>query len=110
MSERFLVELADRGWNIPRLPFRLVKAIQPAIYEVYLAAGGEGMTDETASCLEEADLDVLAEAVWRACSYVDVPLTFDAFLDLPFSVEDLLKALPAVARAVGLRVTIEGDA
>ena len=49
----------------------------------------------------EAQLDRLAEATWRAIAHVEPALSLDEFLDLPFSVGDLIQAFPAVARAVG---------
>jgi hypothetical protein len=45
----------------------------------------------------------LAEATWRAVSFVDPELSYTQFLDLPFSVGELIQAFPAVARATGLR-------
>ena len=48
--------------------------------------------------LSEAQLDRLAEATWRAVSFVDPELSFADFLDLPFSVGELIQAFPSVAR------------
>lgn len=101
--EQNAITLAGRTWEVPRLPFRAVKAIQPALFEIYLAAGGPSMSGESVARLNEAQLDRLAEATWRAISFVDPELSLAAFIDLPFSVGELIQAFPSVARASGLK-------
>lgn len=96
-DETFPVELAGRRWNLPHLPFRLIKAIQPALFKAY-ADAGEGALNET-------QIDNLAQSAWRAISHVEPSLSFEDFLGLSFSVGDLFAALPAVAQAAGLRPT-----
>ena len=39
-EETFAIALAGRRWALPHLPFRAIKAIQPALFEVYAEAGG----------------------------------------------------------------------
>ena len=102
-GETFRVELGGKAWDVPHLPFRAIKAIQPALYGFYVSAGGAAMTSDTIARLSEADLDRLADAIWRTVSAADPALTFADFLDLPFSVSDLIRVFPAVAKAVGLR-------
>ena len=104
-EETFAVELGGRRWRLPHLPFRAIKAIQPALFDTYLAAGGQSMSTDTVARLGEAHLDRLAEATWRAIAVVDPTLSFAEFLDLPFSVGELIHTFPAVAKAVGLRTT-----
>ena len=104
-DETFSVALGGKRWDLPHLPFRAIKAIQPALFETYLAAGGQAMSTDTVARLGEAHLDRLAEATWRAITVVDPALSFAEFLDLPFSVGELIQAFPAVAKAVGLRTT-----
>jgi hypothetical protein len=99
IEEPFVLALAGRQWALPHLPFRVIKAIQPALFKVY--AQTEQMAD---SPLSEAQIDVLAGATWQAIAYVDPTLTFEEFLGLPFSVADLFLVLPVVAQAAGLRV------
>jgi hypothetical protein len=96
-DETFAVELAGRRWNLPHLPFRLIKTIQPALFKADADAGEGG--------LSEAQIDNLADAAFRAISYVEPSLSYDDFLGLSFSVGDLFAALPAVAQAAGLRPT-----
>ena len=93
-DDTFVVELAGRRWALPHLPFRLIKSIQPALFKAYADAGEGG--------LDEAQIDNLAQAAWRALAHVEPSLTFDDFMALPFSVNDLFAALPAVAQAAGL--------
>jgi hypothetical protein len=102
-EEAFAVLLGGRTWAVPHLPFRAIKAIQPALFDVYLEAGGPAMSAESVARLSEAQLDRLAEATWRAVSFVDPALSYADFLDLPFSVGELIQAFPSVARAAGLR-------
>ena len=102
-EETFAVALGGRRWLLPHLPFRAIKAIQPALFDVYLAAGGASLSSESVARLGEAELDKLAEATWRAIAHVEPALSYADFLDLPFSVGELIQAFPSVARAAGLR-------
>ena len=102
-DETFSVSLAGRAWALPHLPFRAVKAIQPALFAVYADAGGAEMSASSVARLGEAQFDKLAEATWRAIAVVEPALSYADFLDLPFSVGDLIQAFPAVAKAAGLR-------
>jgi hypothetical protein len=102
-DETFAVTLAGRSWALPHLPFRAIKAIQPALFDIYLAAGGQAISSDSVARLGEPELDRLAEATWRAIAQVDPALSFADFLDLPFSVGELIQAFPAVAKAAGLR-------
>jgi hypothetical protein len=61
-EEPFAVSLGGKTWSVPHLPFRAIKAIQPALFDVYLAAGGSSMSAESVARLSEAQLDRLAEA------------------------------------------------
>jgi hypothetical protein len=102
-EEAFSISLGGKSWSVPHLPFRAIKAIQPALFDVYLAAGGPSMSGESVAGLGEAQLDRLAEATWRAVSFVEPELSFAKFLDLAFSVGELIQAFPSVARAAGLQ-------
>ena len=102
-EETFAVSLAGRSWALPHLPFRAIKAIQPALFQVYAEAGGEAITTGSVAALGEAQIERLAQATWRAIAHVDPALTFDDFLNLPFSVGELIQAFPSIAKAAGLR-------
>jgi hypothetical protein len=102
-DETFPIALGGKAWALPHLPFRAIKAIQPALYDIYVAAGGTSMSSGGVARLGEAELERLAEAIWRAISHVDPALSLADFLELPFSVGDLIQAFPSVAKAVGLR-------
>jgi hypothetical protein len=102
-DEPFAISLGGKTWSVPHLPFRAIKAIQPALFDVYLSAGGAAMSAESVARLNEAQLDRLAEATWRAVSFVEPDLSFANFLDLAFSVGELIQAFPSVAKAAGLR-------
>lgn len=109
-EETFTIALAGRRWALPHLPFRAIKAIQPALFQVYAEAGGAELSTASVARLGEAQFDRLAEATWRAIAVVDPTLGYDAFLELPFSVGELIQAFPALAKAAGLRAVEASDA
>jgi len=102
-EETFLVSLGGRQWVLPHLPFRAIKKIQPALFQVYSELGGAAISTASVARLSEAQLDRLAEATYLAIAHVDPELTREAFLDLRFSVGELMQAFPAVAASAGLR-------
>ena len=73
-EETFRRRLAGRRWTLPHLPFRAIKAIQPALFQVYAEAGGEAITTPSVAALGEAQIERLAEATWRAIAHVDPAL------------------------------------
>jgi hypothetical protein len=109
-EEPFIVALGGRRWSLPHLPFRAIKKIQPALFQVYGELGGATISTANVARLSEAQLDCLAEATYQAVAHVDPELSRDAFLDLPFSVSDLMQAFPAIAQAAGLRAAKPSDA
>ncbi len=109
-EETFAVALAGRSWALPHLPFRAIKAIQPALFSVYADAGGAEMSASSVAQLGEAQFDRLAEATWRAIAVVEPALSYAEFVDLPFSVAELIQAFPAVAKAAGLRAAAATEA
>jgi hypothetical protein len=109
-EETFEVALAGRRWALPHLPFRAVKAIQPALFAVYADAGGAEMSAASVARLGEAQFDRLAEATWRAIAVVEPALSYAEFVDLPFSIGELIQAFPAVAKAAGLRAAAANEA
>ena len=102
-EETFLVSLGGRRWALPHLPFRAIKKIQPALFQVYAELGGAAISTASVAQLSEAQLDRLAEATYQAIASVDPDLSREAFLDLPFSVSELMQAFPSIAKAAGLR-------
>ncbi len=101
-EETFPIALGGHEWSLPHLSFRTIKAMQPTLFEIYAEIGAQASDAQSAS-LSEAHLDRLAQVTWRALATVDPDLAYDAFLDLPFSVSDLIKAFPSLAYAAGLR-------
>ena len=53
-EEAFVISLGGKTWSIPHLPFRAIKAIQPALFEAYLGAGGASMSAESVARLERS--------------------------------------------------------
>ncbi len=106
-EETFVIALGGRSWTLPHLPFRAIKAIQPALFQIYADAGGDATTSASVARLGEPQFDRLAQATWRAIAVVDPSLGFEDFLDLKFSVGELIQALPALAKAAGLRASAQ---
>ena len=102
-EDTFPIELAGRRWTLPHLPFRAIKAIQPALFQIYAEAGGGDVTPMRLAGLNEAQLERLAEAVWRGVAHVEPGLSFEAFQELSFSVADLIRVFPEIAGAAGLQ-------
>ena len=46
-DETFPIALGGKRWALPHLPFRAIKAIQPALYDIYVAAGGAAMSSDS---------------------------------------------------------------
>jgi hypothetical protein len=109
-EETFPIALAGRQWGLPHLPFRAIKKIQPALFQIYVELGGAAMSTASVAQLSEAQLDRLAEATFQAIVHTDPDLSKEAFLDLPFSVSELMRAFPNVARAAGLHAAGPADA
>jgi hypothetical protein len=108
-EETFTIALGGRRWAAPHLPFRAIKKIQPALFQLYLDLGGMDASRETFARLSESQLDRLAEAVYEAVAVVDKEMSREQFFDLPFSVSELMQAFPSVARAAGLRPAQAGS-
>lgn len=102
-EETFVVALGGRTWSLPHLPFRAIKKVQPILFQLYAELGGGEASAIDLSRFTEAQLDRLAEAAYLAVATVDKELSREAFLDLPFSVGELMLAFPAIAQAAGLR-------
>jgi hypothetical protein len=102
-EETFTVTLGGRQWSLPHLPFRAIKKIQPILFQLYADLGGAGASPADISRFDEARLDRLSEAAYLAIATVDKELSREAFLELRFSVGELLLAFPSIARASGLR-------
>jgi hypothetical protein len=109
-EETFAVSLAGRRWDLPHLPFRAIKKIQPVLFQIYAELGGAAISTSRIAELSEVQLDRLADATWQAIVHVDPGLARDAFLDLPFSVGELMLAFPSLANAAGLRAVKPSEA
>lgn len=103
-DETFPVALGGRRWQIPHLPFRVLKKAQPRLLKRSRALAGESSDIGMILRLDEESLDDLAEAVFLAVQVADPSLTREVFLDLPFSAADLIGAMPSVIAACGLKV------
>ena len=62
-EESFPVALGGRQWSLPHLPFRAIKKIQPALFQLYAELGGAAISPASVAQLSEAQLDRLAVGV-----------------------------------------------
>ena len=102
-DDTFPIVLAGREWRLPHLTFRTIKGVQPLLFDVYAKMSSHIDEPSKGASISEEQLDRLAEATWRSIATIDPGLSFQDFLDLPFSVGELLAAFPAIAQAAGLR-------
>ena len=93
------IALGGKTWTLPPLPWRIVREIQPALGTFFSLAGADGANTLR---LTSDQLDALAGVVFRAAAFVEGGLTREAFDNLAFSPLDVVRAIPAVARACGL--------
>ena len=91
---------AGRDYELPRLPWRLSKQVQPALMQVLSQFGGASAP--ALAALPSAEYDRLGEAVRLALTSVDASMTREAFGELPIGLADLVAAIPAVCLASGL--------
>ena len=92
--------LGGKVWNLPPLPWRIVRKAQPAIVRFFEQAGGSDMPNMMKLTTEE--FDALAGVVYSAASFVEPALTREQFDDLAFAPIDLIMAIPIVSKACGL--------
>ena len=105
------IELADREWIVPRLPWRIARDVQASIFAVFEAAGGAGLSETTLSRLKPADLDRLADAIYFATTGATSGPKIERkdFDELPFGVAELLAAFGAAAACCGMEPRKAGD-
>ena len=106
MSEgAFLVSLGGRRWSPAASSLPGDQENSASVVPGLFRLGGGAISTASVAQLSEAQLDRLAEATYLAIAHVDPELSRESFLDLPFSVSELMEAFPAVANSAGLRST-----
>jgi hypothetical protein len=112
MNETFPVELGGKKWEIPHLPFRVGKRLQPLFAAETSKLFGDANAARAVAMLDERTIDALAGGVYEALHEVDRSLSKEAFYELTFSSGDLVAALPSVLSACGMKIIAkqEGDA
>jgi hypothetical protein len=103
MSETFPVTLAGRTWQLPHLPFRILKKLQPRLLAKGAALFG-GDLKTLVFRLDEEQLDALAEDAFTALNFAEPTLSKEQFLELPFSSSELLQTVPSLMQACGLEL------
>jgi hypothetical protein len=106
-DETYKLELGGKSWDIPVLPFKLVKKIQPVILQVYTSLGGSALTVESMSNIDEAVLDKVLGAVQMVAGHVDKDVTVESLNELPFSVVDLMMTFPVLAQCCGFKPALK---
>jgi hypothetical protein len=106
MSENepvFVVKLGDRTWNLPKLPWGVVRKVQPPLLRQarHLAEGDEaGMFRR----FDEGAMARQTEAISIALRHVDPDATVGNLDAMHFTLGDLTLASIEVLRACGLDV------
>jgi hypothetical protein len=109
-DDTFPVDLGGVHWDLPHLPFRLVKRIQPAVAAVSRQFPTALDAQRALVNLDEAALDAIAGVVFSAIGYVDATRSKDDFYELPFASGDLMAALPSVLSACGMTIVARDEA
>ena len=111
-DETFPVDLGGCHWDLPHLPFRLVKKIQPAVAAISRAFPTALDAQRALVNLDEAALDAIADVVFAAVNAVDgaPSMSKDAFYELPFASGNLVAALPSVLSACGMKIIARDEA
>ena len=104
------VSLGGVTFDVPSLPWRVVRELQPALLgwvaKADIGTDGRGVLKLTAD-----DLGGLADLVFQALalSPQGKTMTREAFDDLPFSAIDIAAALAPVLQACGLKFDKPGE-
>lgn len=99
-----VVRLAGREWFVPVLALRQTRVVAPAFMRLLptLSALQNAAGGDVGAVLETRHLDALMEAVHAALTRAYPDLSLDAFLDLEASLNELVAAVPVIAKQTGL--------
>jgi hypothetical protein len=100
-EEPFRVALGGRSWDLPHLPFRAIKKIQPALFRTAAVIG-----DDPAGVLirlDEEKLDDFLKTLHLALQVVEPALTLADLEVLHFTVNDLIATSAPLYRACGMK-------
>lgn len=108
-SEAPHVRLAGRDWAIPDLAVKQIMRLVPALArldELAREAGGPGVV------ASEEQIRRIYDVAYIALTRAYPELTREAFDDLPIRIDEIVAALPVIARQAGLepRQPIQGGA
>ena len=95
--EFFPLSLGGRTWNLPHLPFGVVKRLQSRALRLNSELSQLSVVD-----LDEAKLDQLLDLTHEALKSAEQGVTKEALEALPFTTSDLIGAQTAVMKARGL--------
>ena len=100
MTERTL-KLGGRKWALPALPWGICEQIEPVIFEFFPALATANFDYFR---LDRELIGRMASAAFVAAKFVDPDLTREMFDTLAFGTNDLVKAAPVLALAVGMEL------
>lgn len=92
------ITLAGKEWAVPPLSARTI-----------IKFGGKIMGLNLAK-LDESGLKAIYEATHIVVGAVYKELTFDQFLDMPVTMDEILEAMPVMTKAAGMKMTKPGEA
>ena len=104
------VSLGGVTFDVPSLPWRLCKELQPGLLG-WVVKADVGPDGRGVLRLTPEDLGALADLVFRAlaASPQGKTMTREAFDDLPFSALDLANAVPPILNSIGLKFDKPGE-
>lgn len=91
------VTLAGKEWAVPPMSARKIIKFGGKIVGLNLGR------------LDEDGLSAIYEATHIALGTAYPALTFDAFLDMPVTMDEILEAMPVLTTAAGMKMTKPGE-
>jgi hypothetical protein len=112
MPETFTIRLGGKRWEIERLPWRLVRKVQPRVLALNREIA-QGEESDFAMRLTAERLDEMTDLVVMVLQEVEPQLTREAVENMVLRADELVSAQVAIMGACGLATSqpvIDGSA
>jgi len=96
--------IGGRSFDLPHLPWRVAREIEPALYGVIQEFTSPDNTKgfgELLLSMPREQLDGIVDAVFVAAQFSDKELTRETFDDLPFGRTDIARCIQPLCEALG---------
>lgn len=102
------VFLAGKSWDIPQLPAKTNKVIDPLILRLLpVFSGHDSDSAEALAKLDETHYALLLEIAFQAMNAYENLVPREEFLNWPITLRELVAAFPVVAQQTGIFVKTE---